>query len=69
MKKTKKVISSFIKRLINRMVEIVNEINPDYPFAKVISTIVKVLYTNILKNTYQLLLIATNKYPHQLLWI
>jgi hypothetical protein len=23
------------KRLINRMVEIVNEINPDYPFAKV----------------------------------
>jgi hypothetical protein len=35
MKKTKKVISSFIKRLINRMVEIVNEINPDYPFAKV----------------------------------
>jgi AcrR family transcriptional regulator len=30
------------KRLINRMVEIVNEINPDYPFAKsLISTIVK----------------------------
>jgi hypothetical protein len=34
MKKTKKVISSFIKDS-SRMVEIVNEINPDYPFAKV----------------------------------
>jgi hypothetical protein len=35
MKKTKKVISSFIKDSSTIMVEIVNEINPDYPFAKV----------------------------------